>query len=220
MINTPLHDNLKTLLEGLQKAAPHICWPGEGLVAASKTRSADEIRAAFTLGIRHFGENYVQEAARKHAEGAYAGAKLHLIGHLQGNKARKAVELFDVIETVDSTRLADTLNRLARELGRAPLAVLVQVNIGSEPQKDGVAVEGLDALVRHIRTQCPALVLQGLMATPPAGADPTPYFTALAVHARRLGLGTLSMGMSGDWPQALACGATHIRLGTALFGAR
>ncbi|MCB1538573.1 MAG: YggS family pyridoxal phosphate-dependent enzyme [Rhodospirillales bacterium] len=193
--------------------------PGVTLVAVSKTQTAAAIQAALVAGQRVFGENRVQEA---HAHWAvlrplYPDLRLHLIGHLQTNKVRAAVSLFDVIETVDSTRLADALAREMRAQGRA-LPCFIQVNIGEEPQKDGVAPDAAPVLLAHCRDA--GLAVAGLMCIPPAGADPAPYFRRLADMARAMGLAQLSMGMSADYEEAIKAGATHVRVGSALFGAR
>ena len=193
-------------------------WLEEGLIAVSKKQPTTAIREAAAAGVKHFGENYVQEAAQKAAAGAYAGATLHLIGPLQSNKARQAVGLFDVIHTVDSAKLASKLDTAAAERGKT-ITVFIQVNVANEAQKSGIAPQELPALVTHIQTLS-QLHLVGLMTVPPAGEDPVPHFKALAALAKEHHLPRLSMGMSSDWQQALACGATDLRIGTALFGPR
>ena len=190
--------------------------PAGRLVAASKTRSGDEVRAAQGVGIEHFGENYVQEAAGKAA--AVSGVTWHLIGPLQSNKVNKAMGIFDVFHTVDREKLLNKLDKAAADAGKTP-EVFLQVNIGREPQKGGVMPEDLSALVAAARAS-KNLRLVGLMAIPPAGVDPAPSFAALRGMAEEFNLPRLSMGMSGDWQTALTHGATDIRLGTALFGPR
>lgn len=188
------------------------------LTAVSKTRADAEIEAALAAGQRVFGENRVQEAQRRWAgRRDVAGLELRLIGPLQTNKAADALALFDVIETLDRDRLADALARAADGAGRAP-RVLVQVNTGEEEQKAGVAPRQADALIAHARSL--GLAVEGLMAIPPAAEEPAPHFALLARIAARNGLETLSMGMSGDFETAIRFGATHVRLGTALFGPR
>ncbi len=190
------------------------------LVAVSKFHPVDAVRAALAAGQRVFGENRVQEAAAKFAPLRAAGAdvSLHIIGALQSNKARDAVRLADVIETLDRPRLADALAHAAEQEGRLP-ALLVQVNVGDEPQKGGVATAEADAFVAAMQRRFGER-LQGLMCIPPAEGDPAPHFLWLQACARRHGLATLSMGMSADFGTAIACGATHVRIGTAIFGQR
>ena len=190
------------------------------LVAVSKTHDAKAVEAALACGQMVFGENRVQEAAAKFPalRQAWAGLRLHLIGGLQTNKAEEAVRMADVIESVDRVRLAEAIARAADRAGRVP-ALLVQVNTGAEAQKSGVALGEADRLIALCRTLFGER-LTGLMCIPPAGADPVPHFTALAALAARHGLGVLSMGMSGDFEAAIACGATHIRVGSAIFGHR
>jgi len=190
------------------------------LVAVSKTHGADAVRAALAAGQSVFGENRVQEAAAKFPalRAVYPGLRLHLIGALQTNKAEEAVRLADVIESLDRPRLADAIARAAERAGRLP-GLLVQVNIGDEPQKAGIATAGADAFITACQARFGA-ALRGLMCIPPALDDPAPHFRALARMAARHGLATLSMGMSGDYEAAIAAGATHVRVGSAIFGAR
>lgn len=190
------------------------------LVAVSKTHDAATIRPLLDAGHRVFGENRVQETRAKWPDlrQDFPGVNLHLIGPLQTNKVREAVGLFDVIETIDRPKLARAVADEIARSGRAPRC-LVQVNIGREPQKAGADPDQTAALVDLCRRDF-ALPIIGLMAIPPAEGDPAPHFRALAQLAARLGLETLSMGMSGDFPQAIAAGATHVRVGSALFGAR
>jgi PLP dependent protein len=188
------------------------------LVAVTKKFPAEVTREAYELGLRSFGENYVQEFERKHPLLAdLAGAEFHLIGHLQSNKARIAGELFHTIETVDSEKLARRLDQLNR-----PLEVMIEVKLSHEESKEGAAPESLPALIAGIRA-CPNLRLTGLMTMPPWCDDPEvtrPYFRTLAALAREHGLAKLSMGMSHDLEAAIEEGSTHVRVGTALFGPR
>lgn len=192
------------------------------LVAVTKIFPAAVIREAYGLGLRCFGENYVQEFEGKHPEVAdLEGAEFHLIGHLQSNKARRAVDLFDVIETVDSAKLARRLDEAAGALGRR-LEVMLEVMLSPEGTKSGAAPEELTALAEAVRA-CPHLDLTGLMTMPPWSeeAEPSrPYFRRLRELGEALGLRKLSMGMSHDFEVAIEEGATHVRVGTALFGRR
>lgn len=189
------------------------------LVAVSKTLEADQIRPALEAGQRVFGENRVQEAQSKWPalRQAYRDVELHLIGSLQSNKAEDAVRTFDVIEVVDRPKLATAIKAAMDRTGLRP-RVLVQVNTGEEAQKGGVAPQGADALVAACRAL--GLQLEGLMCIPPEGEPPSPHFALLAAIARRNGLSILSMGMSADYPAAIQCGATHVRIGSAIFGPR
>ena len=188
------------------------------LVAVSKIFPAGAIREAYELGLRDFGENYIQEFEGKAAAVAdLAGARFHFIGHLQSNKARRAADLFHVIQTVDTGKLARRLN----EAGR-PLDAMVEVKLSPEGSKAGVDVESADEVIDAVRG-CPNLRLLGLMTIPPWSDDPEesrPYFRRLRDMALRHGLSALSMGMSHDLEVAIEEGATHIRVGTALFGPR
>lgn len=190
------------------------------LVAVSKTFPADAIEPFLAAGQRVFGENRVQEAKEKWPDlrAKYPDINLHLIGPLQTNKAREAVALFDVIETVDRDKLAGVL---ALELVRADkrLPCFVQVNIGGEAQKAGIAVSETVDFVRRCR-EVHGLDIAGLMCIPPDGQPAGPYFAQLAVLGRDAGVTQLSMGMSGDFETAIAMGATSVRVGSALFGAR
>ncbi len=190
------------------------------LVAVSKTQPAETIAEAIAAGQRVFGENRVQEAAAKFPalRARHPDIELRLIGRLQSNKADDAVALFDAIESIDSEKLARAVARaIARGKGQPRL--LVQVNTGSEPQKSGVPPERAGALVRLCREEL-GLAVEGLMCIPPLAEDPAPHFAMLAGLARELGLGVLSMGMSADYPAAIRAGATHVRVGSAIFGAR
>jgi len=189
------------------------------LVAVSKSQGSEAVGAALDAGQRVFGENRVQEAQAKwpSLKAGYPDLSLHLIGPLQTNKVRDAVALFDVIETVDRPRLAQALaNEIACQ-GRS-IRCLVQVNTGEEPQKAGVMPGDADAFIRACISW--GLDLAGLMCIPPAGEPPAPHFAFLAEIAGRHRLPRLSMGMSGDFETAIALGATHVRVGTAIFGAR
>ncbi len=185
------------------------------LIAVSKTQPKAAVEAAMAAGQSVFGENRVQEAAEKFP---VAGARLHIIGGLQTNKAEQAVRLADSIDSLDRPRLAEAIARAADRAGRLP-DLLVQVNIGDEPQKSGIPAAMADGFIREMRARFPA-ALKGLMCIPPVGLDPAPFFRRLAAMADAHGLPVRSMGMSGDFPAAIAAGATHIRVGTAIFGAR
>lgn len=190
------------------------------LVAVTKTFPAEVILQAYELGVRHFGENYVQEFEAKFSEvSQLSDAVFHMIGHLQSNKARRAAELSDVIQTVDSEKLARRLNQYAE----VSLPVMIEVKLSEEQTKAGIAPENLTRLVEFIREQCPQLRLVGLMTMPPYFEDPErsrPYFRKLRQLAEAHQLDCLSMGMSHDFEVAIEEGATHIRVGTALFGPR
>jgi hypothetical protein len=190
------------------------------LVAVSKTHPATAVEAALRAGQMCFGENRVQEAAEKFPGlcAAWPGLKLHLIGGLQTNKADEAVRLADMIESLDRPRLADAIERAAEKVGRMP-ELLVQVNTGDEPQKSGVPTAQANGFIEACRTRFGDR-LRGLMCIPPADADPVPHFTLLAAMARRHALAVLSMGMSADFEAAIRAGATHVRVGSALFGNR
>jgi hypothetical protein len=188
------------------------------LVAVSKMQPEERVHAVLAAGQRVFGENRVQEAqARWTSLREEVPVELHLIGPLQTNKARTAVELFQAIHSLDRLRLAETLARLAQERGASP-DVFVQVNTGREPQKAGCLPEEADALVSRAREL--GLPVRGLMCIPPEGEDPVPHFRLLRDVAGRNGLSWLSMGMSGDFEAAVAEGATHVRVGSAIFGDR
>lgn len=189
------------------------------LIAVSKTKSAAMIDEAIEAGITDIGENYVQEAAAKRplVRGA---ARWHLIGHLQRNKAAKALGLFDVVHTLDRIELARAIDRHAAAAGRI-VPAFVEVNIGREPGKSGVLEEQLEPLIAAIRG-LPAIRLEGLMAIPPAGdvESVRPYFRQMRELRDRFGLEELSMGMSGDFEAAIEEGATYVRIGRAIFGER
>jgi PLP dependent protein len=209
--------NLKTILRRIEQAAL-----GAGrdpanvtLVAVSKTHGVEAVRAALAAGQHVFGENRVQEAEQKFP---LDGAQLRLIGGLQTNKAAQAVQLADAIDSLDRAKLADAIDTAAQKHGRLP-ELLVQVNIGDEAQKSGIPTAAADAFIRAMRARFGAK-LAGLMCIPPEGEDPLPYFTRLAAMADEHGLAVRSMGMSGDFETAIKAGATHVRVGTAIFGTR
>ena len=189
------------------------------LVAVSKTRSLEEIEPLILAGQKSYGENRVQEAAAKWPalKAAHPGIELHLIGQLQSNKANEAVALFDVIHSLDRISLAMALGKAMREQGRQ-IPCFIQVNIGAEEQKGGCAVEALPELLAIAREQ--GVPVTGLMCLPPADIEPAPFFALLAELAARHALPELSMGMSDDFATAIMLGATHVRIGTALFGER
>jgi pyridoxal phosphate enzyme (YggS family) len=193
--------------------------PATHLVAVSKTVDEAGIRQALAAGQHCFGENRVQEAQGKFPplKAEFPGLELHLIGPLQTNKVREAVALFDVIETLDRPKLADAIAAERDRSGRCP-RLFLQVNTGEEPQKAGVLPAELDALAAHARAL--NLPVEGLMCIPPVADDAAPHFAFLLKRARELGLPQLSMGMSGDFELAIKFGATHVRVGTAIFGER
>ncbi|MBP0437638.1 YggS family pyridoxal phosphate-dependent enzyme [Tianweitania sediminis] len=190
------------------------------LVAVSKTFDADDIRPVLLAGQRTFGENKVQEAQGKWPalREEFEGVDLHLIGPLQSNKAKDAVALFDVIETVDREKIAAELAKEMARQGRSPRCY-VQVNTGSEPQKAGVEPTQAVAFVQCCR-EVHGLTIEGLMCIPPADENPGPHFALLEKLARECGVEKLSMGMSGDYETAIAFGATSVRVGSAIFGQR
>lgn len=189
------------------------------LIAVSKEQPADRVLPVLRAGHRLFGENRVQEAAGKWPDwrAEFGPLDVHLLGPLQSNKARAAMELFQAIHSLDRPKLAQTLARLAQDMGQCP-DLFVQVNTGAEPQKAGILPDDADDFI----AQCRALDLPvvGLMCIPPVDEDPAAHFDALAHMAARNGLASLSMGMSDDFETAIAHGATHVRVGSAIFGAR
>ncbi|KPQ06018.1 MAG: putative enzyme with a TIM-barrel fold [Rhodobacteraceae bacterium HLUCCA12] len=189
------------------------------LIAVSKVQPPDRVARVLEQGHRIFGENRVQEAQGRWPDfqARYEGITLHLIGPLQTNKARAAMDLFEAIHSLDRPKLAQTLARLAQERGTCP-DLFIQVNTGEEAQKAGIAPDQVDAFVTDVRAL--DLPLEGLMCIPPVDADPAPHFRLLAELAARNGLSGLSMGMSDDFETAVALGATHVRVGSAIFGAR
>ncbi|MFW2541194.1 YggS family pyridoxal phosphate-dependent enzyme [Primorskyibacter sp. 2E107] len=189
------------------------------LIAVSKVQPNARVEAVLNAGHRLFGENKVQEAAGKWPDfkTQFDDIHVHLIGPLQSNKTRQAMELFDAIHTVDRPKLAKTIARLAQELGECP-ELFVQVNTGEEPQKAGVTPAEADAFIKDCRAL--DLPIKGLMCIPPVEETPSLHFALLGKIAERNGLASLSMGMSSDFEQAIAFGATHIRVGSAIFGER
>lgn len=189
------------------------------LIAVSKTQPVSAILPLIDAGQRHFGENRVQEAQGKwpSLKAQQADLRLHLIGQLQSNKAEEAVELFDVIHSVDRPSLISALAKAMDKCGRRP-SCFIQVNLGEEEQKGGCSVSELPLFLQKAREA--GLPVSGLMCIPPADVEPAPYFALLAKLAKRHDLPDLSMGMSSDFDTAVTLGATHVRVGTALFGSR
>jgi hypothetical protein len=214
-------ENLAAILARIETArkAAFKPAPATRLVAVSKTVDEAGIRQALNAGQRLFGENRVQEAEKKFPalKSEYPDLELHLIGPLQTNKVKEAIALFDTIETLDREKLADAL-AAGRDKSSACPKLFVQVNTGEEPQKAGVMPADTAALIAYVRNL--NLPVTGLMCIPPADQDPAPHFGFLAKLARDNGLDQLSMGMSGDFEMAIRFGATHVRVGTAIFGAR
>lgn len=222
------NDRLRDVSQRILNAADAAGRPSPRLLAVSKTQPAEAVAALASAGQRAFGENYVQEAAAKREAlaGVHPGLEWHLIGHLQSNKAALAAEVFDWVQSVDRPGVADALAR-HRPPARGPLDVLVQVNVEGEAGKAGCRPEDLPALAAHIAAQ-PRLRLRGLMSIPVPHPDPEqrrPAFRRMyrlfeALAGQHAHVDTLSMGMSEDFPIAVAEGATLVRIGTALFGAR
>ena len=212
-----LHDILARI-EAARKAAIHPA-PSTQLIAVTKTHGQAAIRPVIEAGHRLFGENRVQEALAKWPalKAEFPDLELHMIGPLQTNKVREAVSLFDGIHSLDRSRLIHALRTECERSGRNP-AVFVQVNIGEEPQKAGVAPREAPALIAEVRAA--GLNLVGLMCVPPVEEAPAPHFALLRKLADEAGLAGLSMGMSGDFETAIRFGATHVRIGTAVFGER
>jgi pyridoxal phosphate enzyme (YggS family) len=213
----PLHDIQTRISTALAQA--HRPEGDATLIAVSKVQPPERVEAVLHEGHRVFGENRVQEAQGRWPElqERYDGIALHLIGPLQTNKARTAVEMFDAIHTVDRPKLAKTLARLAQERGQSP-EVFIQVNTGEEPQKAGCLPGDVDAFVAEVRAL--DLPLAGLMCIPPVEEEASLHFALLAKMAERNGLKGLSMGMSADFEKAISFGATHVRVGSAIFGDR
>ncbi|MCX7374731.1 MAG: YggS family pyridoxal phosphate-dependent enzyme [Alphaproteobacteria bacterium] len=215
-------ENLRRIRERIAEATARANRPAGSveLVAVSKTNPAGAVVEALAAGQLLFGENRVQEAAGKFPalRAAHPAMRLHIIGGLQTNKAEDAVAVADVIETLDRPKLAESLAKAMRKLNRHP-ACLVQVNTGDETQKSGIARADADSFIRAARDDH-GLDVQGLMCIPPVEDDPRAHFAWLAECAARHGLRVLSMGMSGDFEAAIAEGATHVRVGSAIFGAR
>jgi pyridoxal phosphate enzyme (YggS family) len=217
-----VHEGLKSILNGVTQAAQQ-AGRGPGtvtLIAVSKTFDGPEIIPVIEAGQRVFGENRVQEAKAKWPalKMRWLDLELHLIGPLQSNKAADAVQLFDAIHTVDRPRIAAAIAAEMKKQAK-PLKLFVQVNTGREPQKAGVDPDAVDDFLKECRDMH-GLEISGLMCIPPADQDPKPHFELLRGIARRNGIEQLSMGMSGDYAAAIACGATHVRVGSAIFGTR
>jgi pyridoxal phosphate enzyme (YggS family) len=216
-----ISENLSDILARIAAARKTAIAPAPQtqLVAVSKTVPEDGVREALANGQRLFGENRVQEAQAKFPalKSEHPGLELHLIGPLQTNKVKDAVELFDVIQTLDRAKLADALATERDRLGKCP-RLFVQVNTGEEAQKAGVLPREVADLIAQARRL--ALPVEGLMCIPPVEDDAAPHFAFLAKLARDNGLASLSMGMSGDFELAVKFGATHVRVGSAIFGAR
>ncbi len=216
-----INENLSSIVARIEAARKAAVKPAAStsLVAVTKTIQAGDIYPALIAGQRVFGENRVQEAQAKWPalRTEYSDIELHLIGPLQTNKAREAVALFDAIQTLDRPRLADVLRAEMDRSGRNPF-LFVQVNTGEEAQKGGVLPHDAAALIAHARAL--GLPLKGLMCIPPAGENPAPHFALLARLAGEHDLSLLSMGMSGDFEIAIRFGATHVRVGSAIFGER
>jgi len=217
-----LTSNLETVRKNICHASKTAGREGGDvtLVAVSKTHPVDAITPILDQGQRVFGENKVQEAARKWSElrQRYGRIKLHLIGPLQSNKVRQAIQTFDVIETLDRPKLARAIARISQQENKS-VVCYIQVNLGRETQKAGIDPDKVDDFVTLCRGEL-GLSVAGLMSIPPVGEDPAPYFLQLKKMAARNGLEGLSMGMSSDYQTAIQCGATVVRVGTALFGAR
>ncbi len=217
-----LIDRLTGVLNRIENACQYASRQREtvSLVAVSKTFAAEDIRPALLAGQRAFGENRVQEAKSKWPDlkAEYSGVELHLIGPLQSNKAGEAVELFDVIETVDREKIARAI-AAEMEKQQKTLKLYVQVNTGLEPQKAGIAPDETPAFVDFCRRDL-NLKIEGLMCIPPADENPGPHFALLAKLAQACDLEKLSMGMSGDFETAIEFGATSVRVGSAIFGER
>jgi len=215
-------DNLTIVLDQIAKAEADAdrAKGSVRLVVVSKTHDADAIRPVIEAGQRVFGENRVQEAQGKWPglKEEYDGIELHLIGPLQSNKAEDAVALFDVIETIDREKIARAIAKEMEKQGRSP-KLYVQVNTGGEEQKAGIAPEETVAFVTMCRDEL-GLSIEGLMCIPPVDENPGPHFALLAKLAGKCGVEKLSMGMSGDYEIAVAFGATEVRVGSAIFGAR
>ena len=210
-----VHNRIEAAVRAAERAADSVT-----LVAVSKTHPVESVREALVAGHRVFGENRVQEAQAKYPElrEAFPDLALHLIGSLQTNKVRDAVALCDMIETVDRPRLAQALAREMERSGRRP-PCLIEVNTGEEPQKSGILPTVADDFIVVCRDRL-GLPIEGLMCVPPLDEEPALHFALLREIARRTGLGLLSMGMSADFEKAIRFGATHVRVGTAIFGAR
>lgn len=215
-------ENLQTVRENIAKALTQADRPKSSvtLIAVTKKFDADDIRPVLDDGHRTFGENRVQEAAGKWPElrAAFDGIKLHLIGPLQTNKVKDAVALFEVIETVDRPKLAKAIATEMTKTDKRP-CLMVQVNTGAETQKAGIAPSETKAFVQQCRDEF-GLTISGLMCIPPANENPAPHFALLTKLARECDVSLLSMGMSADYEMAAQLGATHVRVGSGVFGQR
>ena len=217
-----IEKNLYLIKQNIAKACKTFDRKPEdvNIVAVSKTIASEKIIEAINLGCKIFGENYIQEAQQKWFDlrKNYPQIKLHFIGRLQSNKAKEAVELFDCIESVDSEKLAREIAKAQKKLQKN-CEIFIQVNIGDESQKSGIAIENLSTFINICKHDLELNVV-GLMAVPPANDNASPYFALLAKLAYENNLAKLSIGMSADYEDAIALNSTHIRLGTAIFGAR
>jgi pyridoxal phosphate enzyme (YggS family) len=215
-------DNLAAILARIDAARKKAVQPAPSttLIAVTKTHDADAIRPVLDAGHRIFGENRVQEAMGKWPalRAAYPGIELHLIGPLQSNKTREAVETFDAIHSLDRLKLAHALKAEIEKSGKSP-ALFIQVNTGEEPQKAGIAPRDAAGFIALCRDEL-RLPVKGLMCIPPNGENPALHFALLQKLARENDLALLSMGMSGDFESAIKFGATHVRVGSAIFGER
>ena len=223
-ISANIGDKLAAVLARIDKARKAAIAPAPEtrLVAVSKSQPRENILPALEAGHRLFGENRVQEAKAKWPElqRAFPDAELHLIGPLQTNKVREALELFDAIHSLDRPRLAEALKaELEKHPRERPCKLFVEVNTGEEPQKAGIAPKDAENFVRHCRDGM-GLPVVGLMCIPPFHEEPAPHFALLRKLAKECGLQSLSMGMSADYETAIRFGATHVRVGTAIFGER
>lgn len=210
-----INDKIKKACELYEQEVSRV-----NLIAVSKTISSEKIYDAINAGCKIFGENYIKEAKEKWPEirAKNHKIKLHLIGHLQSNKAAEAVELFDCIQTLDSKKLAMILKKEIQKQQKNP-EIFIQVNIGEEAQKAGISPREVADFVKFSRDECGLNVI-GLMSVPPANKLASPYFVLLAKLAKENDLKNLSMGMSSDFVEAVATGSTHVRIGTAIFGER
>jgi pyridoxal phosphate enzyme (YggS family) len=217
-----MHEGLKRVLNGVAQAAQAAGRVPEAvtLIAVSKTFDSPEIIPVIEAGQRVFGENRVQEAMAKWLalKMRWPGLELHLIGPLQSNKAADAVQLFDAIHTVDRPKIAEAIGKEMRKQAKA-VKLFVQLNTGREPQKAGIDPDNADRFLKDCR-EAYGLDISGLMCIPPAEDNPAPHFAMLADIAKRNGIAQLSMGMSGDYAAAIAAGASHVRVGSAIFGSR
>jgi len=225
----PTGDQMAAIVSNLDQLRPRIArsaidsgrWADDvRLVCVSKGQEETALRAALMAGERIFGENRVQEASRKwpNLKAEFSPVELHLIGPLQTNKVREAIALFDVIETLDRPRLAEAFAREFRAGARQP-KLFIEVNTGREPQKAGILPQNADAFIAFCRNECD-LEIEGLMCIPPADQQASPHFALLSQIAARNRIASLSMGMSADFDLGIQLGATHVRVGSAIFGAR